>query len=282
MDIEQSFQNAMDSLIGFLPNLLGALLLLLIGFIVAKLIQAVVRKVLESIGLDRQLAESDANRYVDRVMPGASAANGISRVVFWLVFAFFIFSAIAALGIPELTGFMDNVLLYLPNIIVAILIFVIASLLAGGVAAASSRLMGDRPMGKIVAAVAPAVIMVIAMFMILQQLHIAEQIVQIAFAATMGALALGLALAFGLGGRGVAERLLEEAYRKGQEERLEAQRHRAVGGSDDLTAPSSAPMDTDPLTGGTWSSGTGDTRGTASQTPYTDDLTQEMPRHDRR
>ena len=54
--------------------------------------------------------------------------------------------------------------------------------------------------------------MVIALFMILQQLHIAEQIVQIAFGATMFALALGLALAFGLGGRPVAERMLEDAY----------------------------------------------------------------------
>jgi hypothetical protein len=54
------------------------------------------------------------------------------------------------------------------------------------------------------------------MFMILEQLNIAEEIVEIAFAATMGALALGLALAFGLGGRPVAERLLEDAYRKGR------------------------------------------------------------------
>lgn len=59
--------------------------------------------------------------------------------------------------------------------------------------------------------------MVIALFMVLQQLQIAPAIVEIAFAAIMGALALGLALAFGLGGRGVAEKMLEDAYRKGQE-----------------------------------------------------------------
>jgi hypothetical protein len=61
--------------------------------------------------------------------------------------------------------------------------------------------------------------MVLAMFMILEQLNIAEQIVEIAFAATMLALALGLALAFGLGGRAVAERLLEDAYAKGRSDR---------------------------------------------------------------
>ena len=71
--------------------------------------------------------------------------------------------------------------------------------------------------------------MVIAMFMILEQLNIAEQIVEIAFAATMGALALGLALAFGLGGRGVAERMLEDAYSKGQENRAQVKQDVQTG-----------------------------------------------------
>jgi hypothetical protein len=64
--------------------------------------------------------------------------------------------------------------------------------------------------------------MVIALFMILNQLRIAEQIVTIAFAAIMGALALGLALAFGLGGRDVARRMLEDAYSRGQEAKTQA------------------------------------------------------------
>jgi hypothetical protein len=111
---------------------------------------------------------------------------------------------------------MNRVLAYLPNVVVAVLIFVVAALLASAVAKGASRVMGDNPMGQIVAAAAPALIMVLAMFMILEQLNIAQQIVEIAFAATMGALALGLALAFGLGGRPVAQRLLEDAYAKGR------------------------------------------------------------------
>ena len=177
------------------------------------------RKLLQKVGLDRHLHESDANKYVERIMPGASPANGIARVVFWLIFIFFLFSAIGALKIPAVTTFMNQVLAYLPNIIAAIFIFVAAALIAGAIAAGVAKTMGDTPTGKIVATIAPALVMVIAMFMILEQLNIAEQIVEIAFAATMGALALGLALAFGLGGRGVAERMLEDAYRKGQENR---------------------------------------------------------------
>ena len=64
MDIGESFQRATDNFFGFLPNLLGFLVILLIGFIVAKVVAALVRKLLEKVGLDRHLHGSDANKYV--------------------------------------------------------------------------------------------------------------------------------------------------------------------------------------------------------------------------
>jgi small-conductance mechanosensitive channel len=229
MDFGDSVQNASDAFFAFLPNVLGCLVLLLVGFIVAKIVAGIVRKLLDKLGLDRHLQGSDANKYVDRVLPGASAANGIARVVFWLVFVFFVFAAIGALRIPAVTTFMNQVLAYLPNIIAAILIFVVAALVAGAIAAAVTNFMGDTPTGKIVATVVPALVMVIALFMILDQLKIAETIVTIAFAATMGALALALALAFGLGGRDVARRLLEDAYANGRRAKEQARQDLATG-----------------------------------------------------
>lgn len=231
MDIGASFNEAWRVFFGFLPNLLGFLVILLIGYIVAKLVSVAVRKLLEKTGVDRKLQESDANRYVETVMAGARPSRGIARVVFWLIFAFFLFSAIGALRIPSLTVFMNQVLAYLPNVIVAILIFVLAALIAAAVAKGASRVMGDTPTGKIAASVLPALVMVIALFMILEQLKIAEDIVRIAFAATMFALALGLALAFGLGGRDLAGRLLDDAYRKGREEREQMRRNRDMDGT---------------------------------------------------
>lgn len=230
MDIGASFNEAWRVFFGFLPNLLGFLVILLIGYIVAKLVSVAVGKLLEKTGVDRKLQESDANRYVEMVMAGARPSRGVARVVFWLIFAFFFFSAIGALKIPSLTVFMNQVLAYLPNVIVAIVIFVLAALIAAAVAKGVSRVMGDTPTGKIAASVLPAVVMVIALFMILEQLKIAEDIVRIAFAATMFALALGLALAFGLGGRDLAGRLLEDGYRRGLEEREQMRRNRDLDG----------------------------------------------------
>jgi hypothetical protein len=250
VDIGDSFQNATDGFFDFLPHLLGFLVILLVGYVVAKLVAAAVRKALERFHIDRRLHESSASRYVDAVLPGASPANGIARLVFWLIFIFFVTVAIGALGIPAATGFMNDVLAYLPNVIVAILIFVVAALVSGAVAAAVVRFMGDTPTGKVAATVAPAVIMVIAFFMILEQLQIAPEIVRIAFTAIMFALALGLALAFGLGGRELAADALRQARDKGgdavsrakQDARTGADRARAesASSSSSTTPPSGA------------------------------------------
>lgn len=229
VDIGDSFQNTTDGIFDFLPNLLGCLLILLVGFIIAKVVSGLVRKLLDKAHVDRKLHESSASRYVDAVLPGASPAGGIARVVFWLIFIFFISAAIGALGIPAATSFMNEVLAYLPNVIVAILIFIVAALVSGAVAGAAVKFMGDTPTGKVVGAVAPAVIMTIAFFMILEQLQIAPEIVRIAFTAIMFALALGLALAFGLGGRELAADLLRQARDKGSRAADQAKRDAQVG-----------------------------------------------------
>ena len=264
MDIGESFQNATDTFFAFLPNLLGFLVILLVGFIVAKVVRTVVRKVLEKLGVDRHLHSSDAHKYVEKVLPGASPSNGISRVVFWFIFLFFLVAAIGALKIPAVTTFMNQVLAYLPNVIAAIIIFIVAALIAGAVAAGVANLMGDTPTGKIVATIVPALVMVIAMFMILNQLKIAEEIVSIAFAATMGALALGLALAFGLGGKDVARRMLEDAYNKSRDAKEQAKSDLQTG----RDRAQDRAQDSDAL-GGTGSTGTTTTSGPVGTTTST-------------
>ena len=275
MDIGDSFQRTTDGIFDFLPNLVGFLLILLVGFIVAKVVAGIVGKLLEKVHIDRRLQESSASRYVDAVLPGASPANGIARVVFWLIFIFFLTAAIGALGIPAATGFMNDVMAYLPNVIVAILIFIVAALLSGAIAGAVVKFMGDTPTGKIVGTVAPAVIMTIAFFMILEQLQIAPEIVRIAFTAIMFALALGLALAFGLGGRELAAEMLRNAKDKGSDAAAQAKQDARVGAD---RAKQEVGHHTSGSTGSTgsgtdWSS----TTGTQSAPSYDPQATQQMP-----
>jgi hypothetical protein len=217
VDLTTSLQQGLDSLFKFIPNLIGFLVILIVGYFVAKLVKSVIAKVLDKVGLDRHLHSGQTGEYVERISPGASPSKLIGSIAFWFIFLFVLSAAIGALQIPAVTAFMNQVLAYLPNVIVAVLIFVAAGVVAAAVAGLVAKTMGDTPTGKVVASVVPALVMGIALFMILNQLQIAPEIVQITYTALIGALALGLALAFGLGGREVAAELLRGAYQKGQE-----------------------------------------------------------------
>jgi hypothetical protein len=222
IEVGDSLQQGVDAFFEFVPNLIAFLVILVVGYFIAKIVKGIISKALEKLGLDRALHESDAGEYVERVSPGAKPSNLVGAVGFWLIFLFVLTAAIGALQIPAVTTFMNQVLAYLPNVIAAVIIFVLAAAIAGAVGGAVHKLMGDTATGRLLRAAAPSLIMVIAVFMVLNQLKIAEEIVTITYAALLGSVALGMALAFGLGGREVAGRMLEDAYDKGQEKVDEA------------------------------------------------------------
>jgi hypothetical protein len=214
-DIGDSVQRGANEIGNWVPNLLAAIAILIIGYIVAKVVGALVGRALTSAGFDRVAHKGQAGSLVQRVSAKPSALLG--TIAFWAVFLGAISLAVTALGLQALEDLVASVYGYLPNVLAALLIFVVASAIAAGIAGLAARLMGDTSLGKIVATAAPILVMTIATFMILDQLQIARNIVTITYAGLIGAIALGAALAFGLGGRDVASRMLEGAYAKGQE-----------------------------------------------------------------
>lgn len=218
-DILTSVQSAADIALGYIPNIVGFLLILIIGYIVIRIIRGIVTKALQKLGLDKALHGSDAGTYVEKVSPGSSPSKLIGAVVFYALFVFVLSAAIGALKIPAVTVFMQSVFDYLPNVIAAVLIFVVAAAIAGGVAAAVHKAMGDTPTGKVVRGAVPGLVMAIAVFMILTQLKIAPNIVLITYAGLIFALSLGSALAFGLGGRELARDALSKAADAGAQQK---------------------------------------------------------------
>src|SRR5215210_4781082 len=220
--IGDSVQRALTVLFEWLPRLAGALLVLVIGYFVAKLVAKLVCRVLARSGFDRTLHTGQGGEFVRRVTDSPSSLLG--RLAFWALFLGAISLAASALGSAALTGFVAAIWAYLPNVIAALAIFLVAGAIAAGVAGLVGKTMGDTPLGKIVATAVPVIVMSIAVFMILAQLKIATQIVVITYAAIWGAIALGSALAFGLGGRDVAARMLEGAYDAGQRNKQQFKR----------------------------------------------------------
>ncbi len=212
VQITHSLQRGLDSLIGFIPNLVGCLIILLVGYLIARAVKVVVAKLLETIGLDRALSGGQAGAYVERVSPGARPSRLVGVVAFWFIFIYAIAAAVGALKIPALTNFMANVQDYLPNVVAAVLILVVGVALAGAVGGLVDRLMGDTPGGRMARAVGPTLILAIVVFMVLNQLRIAPAIVTTTYIALIGMLAIAGALAFGLGGRELAADMMRDAY----------------------------------------------------------------------
>ena len=227
VNISNSVERGFTVFFAWLPALLAALAIVVIGFIVAKILGNLVGRVLHRVGLDRTLHGGPAGGFVHKITHSPSRLLG--RITFWAVFLGAVSLAVTALGIDALTDFVAAVFAYLPNVIAALLIFLVAGAVAAGVATLAQRFMGDTGLGKIVSTVAPILVMTIATFMILDQLKIAEDIVVITYAALLGAIALGSALAFGLGGRDVARELLVGAYEKGRENKDQFRRDLDMG-----------------------------------------------------
>ena len=213
--ISDSIDHGFTVFFGWLPHVLGFIAVLLIGWIIARVVAKLVSGASRRAGLDRALHGGTGGNFLQRVVPRPSHLVG--RIVFWALFLSAISLAAAVLGVAALTAFVGAIWAYLPNVLAAVLIFLVASAIAGGVVTLVNRAMGDTPLGKIVATAVPVLVLTIATFMILEQLKIAHDIVVTTYTLVLGAIALASALAFGLGGRDVARQMLEGAYEKGQE-----------------------------------------------------------------
>ena len=212
VDYGRSTQNAIDQIATFVPKLIGALLILLIGYIIARLVGKVVERALAAVGTDRALASHPIGARV-----GVAPSSLLGRIVFWFIFAMAILAAVGALGIQALSDAVASITGYIPNVIAALLILIVAIAIAGAVPALVQRLMSGTMLGKIVQTAVPTLVITIALFMALVQLKIATQIVTATYVLVLGSIALGFALAFGLGGRDVARLMLMGAYEAGQQ-----------------------------------------------------------------
>lgn len=197
-----------------LPRFLGAVAILIISYLVAKAVAAVVHNALGRVQLNQRLHSGQGGNFIQRAIPNPMAV--IATITYWVIFLFGLSIAIDYLGILFLENFIRAIYGYIPNVIAAILIFLVAGAVSGGVVALVKNAMGDTATGKVVGTAVPVVVMSIAGFMILNQLKIAPAIVTETYGAIMLALALGFGLSFGLGGRDVASRMLGDLYDKAQ------------------------------------------------------------------
>ena len=218
-DIGRSIEGGVSRIFEYLPQVFGAIVIFVVGYFIANILRAIVKRMLNGIRFDRSINTSPAGNIINRAIN--SPTKFVGKLVFWFVWLGFISLAVSALNLPALTNLVNAIYGFVPSIIAAMVIFLVASAVSAGSSKFVQRVMGNTPTSKLIAAVIPAITMSIAIFMILNELQIATDIVNITYTAIMGALGLGLALAFGLGGRTVASQILTQAYETSQRNKAE-------------------------------------------------------------
>jgi small-conductance mechanosensitive channel len=224
----QPLQDALSLILSYIPQLIGAIVILIVGYIIAKVLQAVVGRVLEAIGFDRWMERGGIKQFFDRAETNQTPHSILGQLVFWFVFIIAITMAADALGIPQVSAVLAQLIAYIPNIIAAILILILAALLANFLAGIVRGATGSGILGSI----ARYAIIVYAVFAALTQLGIAVQLTANTFLILLGAVALAAALAFGIGGREVARDILEKAYNRSDEVTSDSSAGQQSGGAD--------------------------------------------------
>jgi hypothetical protein len=217
MDFGDSLQRGFDAFFEWLPNLIGAALIVLVGWLIARLVAGLVRRGLRALKTDAAVEQGTVGRYKENLAPTLKVSDLVATVAFWFVLGTAILIALSALQIPGLQAAIGEIVGYLPNVVAAILIVVVGVAISAAAGAIAQRLAGGTMLGRLVQVAVPAVVLSIAIAMALVQLEIAPSIVLATYVIVLGSLGLGLALAFGLGGREVASRMLESGYQSARE-----------------------------------------------------------------
>jgi len=215
MDVVDQINNLASDIISWIPEFIAALAILIVGYLIALALKTIVESTLYKTGINRRLADSPEGNIVKKLTKNPAAFAG--QVIYWIVWIWFITLAILALNVSVLNQVIYSIYGYIPEILAALLILIIAIAVASIISSLIMKLIGDTPTGRVTSAIAPSIILTIALFMILVQLGIATPIVIITYTAIVGSLALGFALAFGLGGKEVASKILDQAYTKGSQ-----------------------------------------------------------------
>ena len=208
-----ALSNALNSFLAAIPLIIGALVIIVIGWIIAGVLARIVTEVLRRVGADRLFAEHGGRVYGEQSHKIKPSIVG-GELVKWLVRIVFLVAAANLLGLTQVSQLLNDVLLWIPNLIVAAIILLLAPLLARFVRGAIE--VGAGEMGFTNAAllgrIAEIAIVAFAVIIAINQIGIAANLVDILFIGVVAALALAFGLAFGLGGREVAGQLTQGWY----------------------------------------------------------------------
>lgn len=210
---------SLQSFFAFLPTLLGAVLILIVGWLIAGVVARLIEKGLTAVGFERAVHHSGIGQFVERSGAHWTTSRLIGQLAKWFVFLLFVQAAANVLNMPQLTQIMNQIILFIPNVIVAVAIVVVGSLAAKFLSGLTRSAVSEMGVGSpdVLAKLVNVAVIGFAGVAALNQLGVATVVVNTLFIGLVSAAALALGLSFGLGGRDVAGKITQSWYDAGQD-----------------------------------------------------------------
>jgi Mechanosensitive ion channel, conserved TM helix len=228
--ILSALANALNLVLTFMPRLLGFLVILLVGWLLATAISQGLTFLLRKVGFDRMGDRIGLTRLEQRMGVKMDSAGLLGKIGYWFLFLIFLVPAADALGLPAVSNVLNQLVAYIPNVFVAILVLFLGALAATVVAdlvrgATASTRIGNP---NLLASIARYAILGFAALIALEQLQIAPALLNILFMAIVGAAAIAVGLACGLGGQDTVRTWLNRAESTGSDAATQLQAHHST------------------------------------------------------
>ncbi len=210
--INSSLDNIWAGFVDFLPKFVGAVLIFVIGWIVAIFIGKIVHKIVKYLWVDHLLQKAKVKDAIEKTGIKVDVAASLGLIVKWFLIFVFLTAATDVMGWTEVTLFLRKFVNYLPNVIIAVIIFTLGLMFANWIQSVVKRSISAYKLFSpdLVAAVAKWAIIIFSLLAALIQLKIASGLLQTLFTGIVAMLALAGGLAFGLGGKECAQNMLNK------------------------------------------------------------------------
>ncbi len=211
-----SLNSFWTQLASFIPQLLGAIIALVLGWLLAKLARSGIMRLLTLLKFDRATEKSGLESFMKHAELDLSVGSVIGNLVYWLIILVMIVTVANMLGLQMVADLFNKVVLYIPNVIVAILVLVFGAILARFINRLVFAWLNNMEFdgALAVSTFSEYAMMVFVFFVAMEQLQIANELLTAAFIIAFGAVGLAFAIAFGLGARDWAAKVVERLAEK--------------------------------------------------------------------
>lgn len=216
--VQTAFADGLAILFAGIPKIVGFLVILIVGWIIAAILYRVVADVLRAVKFNQLAGRAGLSRFVQDMGVNMDASGFMADIVKWFIRLIVLVAAFDALGLPAISNVLNQFLLWIPNLIVAMVVLVVGGLLARAAADVVRAAGAEAGVGNpgFLAAIAKYAVWAFAIIVAVNQIGIASTLVNTLFTGFVFALALAFALAFGLGGRDTAAQIVQNWYQKSQ------------------------------------------------------------------